>query len=115
MAADSATWVSKYMRAIEAFNNDDVQTFGELFAEQCTFEATAGQVGTTRQEIVEALQAGRAAGWLTHNPIGTVAAGEFLVAVFENRYADGSSVISAGCMRFGDDGRVSEVRTLESR
>jgi len=51
----------------------------------------------------------------SHDPIGTVAAGEFLVTVYQNRYSDGSTVIAAGCLRFDDDGNVTEIRSLDPR
>jgi hypothetical protein len=107
--------VAKYLRAIEAFNNGDVTTFGDLLADECTFDGTAGRFGTSRDEIVKGLQEGRDAGWLSHNPIGAAAAGEFLVTVFENKFADGSGVTAAGCLRFNDDGKVTEIRSLDPR
>ena len=115
MTADSSTYMAKYLRATEAFNNGDVAAFGDLVSDDCVFEATAGPVGRSRDEIVTALQRGRDAGWLSHNPIGTAAAGEFLVTVYENRFADGSTVTAAGCMRFNDDGKVTEIRSLDPR
>jgi hypothetical protein len=105
MAADSTTYVAKYLRAIEAFNDGNVETFGDLLADDCTFDGTAGRFGTSRDEIVKGLQEGRDAGWLSHDPIGTAAAGEFLVTVYENKFSDGSRVTAAGCLRFNDDAR----------
>jgi hypothetical protein len=69
-----------------------------LLADDCTFDGTAGHVGSTRDEIVKELQQGRESGWLSHNPIGTAAAGEFLVSVYEKRFSDGRRVTAAGCM-----------------
>jgi hypothetical protein len=113
MSADCTTYVAKYLRAIDAFNTGDLSGFGELLADDCTFDATVGHIGGSRDEIVKALQEGRDAGWLSHNPIGTAAAGEFLVTVFENRYADGSRVTAAGCLRFDANGDVTEIRSLD--
>jgi SnoaL-like domain len=115
MATDSVTYVARYLRAIDAFNNGDLTAFGELLAEDCTFDGTAGHVGSTRDDIVKALQQGRDAGWLSHNPIGTAAAGEFLVTVYENRYADGSRITAAGCLRFNEAGQVTEIRSVDPR
>jgi len=115
MAADSVTYVAHYLRAIDAFNNGDMTVFGELLAEDCTFDGTAGHFGSTREAIVKGLRQGRDSGWLSHNPIGTAAAGEFLVTVYENRYADGTRVTAAGCLRFNDDGNVTEIRSLDPR
>ena len=39
------------------------------------------------------------------------AAGDFLVGPFENRYADGSSVVAAGILRYGSNGKVTEIRS----
>jgi hypothetical protein len=44
-----------------------------------------------------------------------VASGDFLVTVYENRFADGSCVTAAGCMRFDAAGRVSEIRSIDPR
>jgi SnoaL-like domain len=115
MAGDSTTYVAKYLRAIEAFNHDDLATFGELLAEDCTFDGTAGHVGSSRDEIMRGLQQGRESGWLSHNPIGTAAAGEFLVSVYENHFADGTRITAAGCLRFNDDGKVTEIRSIDPR
>ena len=115
MATDSVTYVAKYLRAIDAFNNGDLTDFGELLAVDCTFDGTAGHLGSSRDEIIKGLQQGRDSGWLSHNPIGTVAAGEFLVAVYENRYADGSRLTAAGCLRFDGDGKVTEIRSIDPR
>ena len=115
MAADSTTFVAAWLRAVDAFNNGDLAVLGELLSDDCTFDGTAGRFGTTREEIVKALQDGRDAGWLSHNVIATAAAGEFLVSVYENRYADGSRVTAAGCARFGADGKVTEIRSMDPR
>jgi hypothetical protein len=115
MAADSTAYVAAYLRAIEAFNSGDIARFGDLLSDDCTFDGTAGRFGATRDEILKALQEGRDAGWLSHDPIGTVAAGEFLVAVYENKYSDGSRVTAAGCLRFNDEGKVTEIRSIDPR
>jgi hypothetical protein len=115
VAADSTTYVSKYLRAIEFFNNGDVASFGGLLADHCTFDGTAGHFGDTREEIVQGLTEAKTGGWLSHDPIGTVAAGEFLAVVYENKYADGSKIIAAGCLRFDDEGKVTEIRSVDPR
>ena len=115
MAADSTTFVAAWLRAVDAFNNGDLAVLSELLADDCTFDGTAGRYGTTRDEIVRGLQDGRDAGWLSHNLIATAAAGEFLVSVYENKYADGSRVTAAGCARFNDNGKVTEIRSMDPR
>jgi SnoaL-like domain len=114
MTTNPSTYLAAYTHAIEGFNNDDMETFSKLFADSCEFTSSAGPVGSTRDEIVDAMASARAGGWTTHGPLGTVAGGEFLVAIFENRYADGSSAVSAGIMRFDESGKVSEVRSMET-
>jgi hypothetical protein len=86
-----------------------------FLSDDCTFDGTAGHVGTGRDEILEALQQGRDSGWLSHNPIGTVAAGEFLVSIYGNHFADGTRITAAGGLRFNDDGEVTEMRSLDPR
>jgi len=115
MAADSTTFVAAWLRAVDAFNNGDLAVLGELLSDDCTFNGTAGNFGNTREEIVSALQEGRDAGWLSHNVIATAAGGEFLVSVYENTYADGSRVTAAGCARFNDDTKVTEMRSMDPR
>ena len=115
MAADSTTFVSAWMRAVDAFNNGDLAVLGELLSDDCTFDGTAGHYGSTRDEILKGLQDGRDAGWLSHNVIATGAAGEFLISVYENEYADGTRVTAAGCARFNDDGKITEIRSMDPR
>ena len=115
MAADSTTFVASWLRAVDAFNHGDLAVLGTLLTNECTFDGTGGRYGTTREEIVKGLQDGRDAGWLSHNVIATAAAGEFLVSVYENTYADGSRVTAAGCARFNDDNMVTEIRSMDPR
>jgi hypothetical protein len=84
-------------------------------ARRRTFDGTAGHYGSTRDEILKGLQDGRDAGWLSHNVIATGAAGEFLISVYENEYADGTRVTAAGCARFDDDGKITEIRSMDPR
>ena len=115
MAVDSTTYIAAYLRAIEGFNHADFATFSELLSDECTFDGTAGHFGSSGDDIVKGLKDARSAGWLSHDPIGTAAAGEFLVVVYENKFADGSRVTAAGCMRFNDEGKVSKIRSMEPR
>jgi hypothetical protein len=104
-SADAATHVGTYLRAAEAINRGDMTAFGEWMAEDCTFEG----VGSNKAEIVKFVQQGKSDGWLSHNPIGTAAAGEFSVSVYENRFADGHAVIGAGVLRWNANGLCVEI------
>jgi hypothetical protein len=107
-STDAATHVGRWMRVVEAFNRGDMATFGEAMAEDCTWEGVGGKI-----ETLKALQQGRDDGWVSHNTIGTASAGEFLVATYENRFADGRSVIGAGIVRLNADGLFSEFVSRE--
>jgi hypothetical protein len=73
--------------------------------EDCTFEG----VGSNKAEILKSVQQSRDDGWESHNPIHTATAGEFLVNLYENRYADGTRFIGSGILRFNSEGRVTEI------
>ena len=40
-------------------------------------------------------------------------AGEFVVTLYRNDYADGSSVTGAGVFRLDGEGKIEEVRTFD--
>jgi hypothetical protein len=115
MTSSTQSFITNYGVAVEAFNRDDLGPFQALFAEECEFTASAGLVGRGPTEIIKALGAGRAAGWVSHNTLGIMSAGEFVVTVYRNDYADGTSALACGALRLNADGKVSEVRTLEPR
>ncbi len=104
-STDAATHVGTYLGAAEAINRGDMTALGEWMAEDCTF----GGVGSNKAEIVKFVQQGKDDGWLSHNPIGAAAAGEFSVSVYENRFADGRAVIGAGILRWNANGLCVEI------
>lgn len=103
--ADATTYVATYLRAIEAFNRGDMPSFGELMTEACVFQG----FGDNRTDILKTIQQGRDDGWLSHNAIAIATAGDFLVALYENRFGDGTGVIGSGILRFNEDGVVREI------
>jgi hypothetical protein len=101
--------VGQYSAAVEAFNHDDLGPLAEMFAEKCDF----GPAGNTRDEIIENLRAGRAAGWTKQTILALMGAGEFGVTLYRNTFADGSSLVGAGVLRVDQDGKLLEIRTLD--
>ena len=110
---DEHTVIARWGAAVDHFNQGDLQPLADMLAEDCEFRASTGPVGTTRAEIIESLRAGLDEGWTGHYPLGLTAAGNFLAGVYRNEYADGTSVIAAGILRFGDDGKIVEMRSIE--
>jgi hypothetical protein len=106
--ADSASLIGTWLRAVEAFNQGDLATFGEVIAEDCTFPGW----GNNKDEIMKTLQQNRDQGWVSHHPIGVVTAGRFLAGVQEDHFADGSTVFGAGIGRFNEDGQITEFAGL---
>ena len=47
--------------------------------------------GTRRDEIIAAVKSAQTAGWSGHRVLGLITGGEFVVGVYRNDYADGSS------------------------
>ena len=107
-STDAASHVGRWERLIEAFNRGDLVAMAEGVAEEGTWEGVGGKA-----EMFKALQQGRDDGWLSHNTIGSASAGEFLTVIYENRFADGRSVIGAGMLRLDADGLFSEAVSRE--
>ena len=110
---DANQRVAEWVAITEAFNRGDVEPLAALLADDCVFESSAGNVGSSKDEIMRSIREGREAGWVRHEPHTPAAAGDFLVGTFENHYADGSSVVAAGILRYGPDGKVAEIRSME--
>lgn len=62
--ADSATYTTSWLHAVEAFNKGDLATFGEVIADDCVFRG----IGNNKAEILKTIQRNREEGWQTHNP-----------------------------------------------
>jgi SnoaL-like domain len=105
--------VARWGRVVDRFNEGDLEPMAAMLAEDCVFHSSLGPVGTTRDEIIASIRQAREAGWTGHFPISLSAAGDFLTGVFRNDYADGSSVVAAGILRFRDDGQIVEMRSME--
>jgi hypothetical protein len=101
--------VGRYSAAVDAFNHDEFGPLAEMFAEKCDF----GPAGSTRDEIIGNLRAGRATGWTSQTILALMGAGEFGITLYRNTFADGSSQLGAGVLRVDRDGRLTEVRTLD--
>ena len=59
--------------------------------------SSMGTVGSSRDEMIEAINAARAAGWSGHHVLGLIAGGEFVVGVYRYDYADGSPTSRVRC------------------
>jgi hypothetical protein len=92
--------VEQYLRVVEGFNRGDLVPMSEVLTDDCVFEG----VGQNKAEILKAMQQARDDGWSLHNVIGTVAGGQWLVAVYQNVFVDGHSIIGAGIQRFNAAG-----------
>jgi hypothetical protein len=110
---DANQRVAEWLAMAEAFNRGDLGPLAALLADDCVFESSTGNVGSSKDEIMRSIQEGRDAGWLRHEPLAPSGAGDFVVGSFENHYADGSSVIGAGILRYGADDKVVEIRSME--
>jgi hypothetical protein len=54
----------------------DADALAMLFADECEFDQTSGHVGSTRDEIIAALEGARSAGWSKHTVLGAIVAGD---------------------------------------
>ncbi len=66
----------------------------------------------TKADFMGFLQAGRDQGWQTHHVLGVAAAGEFLAAVAENRYADGRRIVGSYIFGFSPEGLIVRAHGL---
>ena len=105
--------VAQWIAIAEAFNRDDLEPLAALLADDCVFESSLGNVGSSKDVIIRSLREGREAGWVRHEPHTPSAAGDFLVGTYENHFADGSSFVAAGILRYGPDGKITEIRSME--
>jgi hypothetical protein len=100
---DTERMCAAWIQAANSLNeHGNLDGFGALLHENCVFE----HVGTSRDEIMTALQANVDAGWLRHDTVSVHAAGSVLVALARNTDADGSTAYVGGVVRFDDDGKV---------
>ena len=107
------TILARWGAVVDRFNQGDLQPLADMLADDCVFYSSVGTVGTTKQEIIESIRGGREAGWTGHYPLGLTTAGDFLTGVYRNEYADGTSVVAAGILRFREDGKIAEMRSIE--
>lgn len=107
------TAAARWFAVVNHFNQGDVQPLADMLADDCVFHSSVGTVGTTKTEIMDSIRAGRDAGWTGHYPLSVTTGGDFLTGVYRNEYADGTSVIAAGIMRFREDGKIVELRSIE--
>jgi hypothetical protein len=110
---DTAGHIVSWVHAVDAFNRSDVDTFGEVLADNCEFSSSAGIVGSGRHAIVGALKSLRSQGWSAHRILSLVGEGEFITGTARNEFVDGSSFVVAGVARFGPDGKITEIRSFE--
>src|SRR5262245_33439889 len=113
MGMDGQKVIARWGAVVDRFNEGDLEPLAEMLADDCVFDSSVGPVGTSRAEIISTISAAREAGWTAHYPLGISAAGDFLTGVYRNDYADGTSVIAAGILRFQDDGKIVEIRSIE--
>jgi hypothetical protein len=113
MEMDGQKVIARWGAVVDRFNEGDLGPLSDMLADDCVFHSSLGPVGTTKAEIIATISAGRDAGWTAHYPLGISAAGDFLTGVYRNDYADGSSVIAAAILRFQDDGKIVEIRSIE--
>src|SRR5690242_13555089 len=108
--SDIGAYIMRFTSAMDAFNRNDLQPVADLLDDRCQYYVAGKLVAGTRDDCIAALKAGRAGGWTTHNLLSIAGAGEFVVSVFRNDLADGTSFIGAGVHRIGPDGRLVEVQ-----
>ena len=111
---DTSQYADAWQTAVEGFNRGDLEPLSRLLADGCEFNSSMGPVGTSRDEIVARMREGLDGGWTSHNLLGVHAAGEFLTSCYRNDFSDGSSFFGAGVLRFGPDGKIAEIRSLEA-
>jgi hypothetical protein len=105
--------IGRYGAAVDAFNRDDLFPLSEMLAEDCVFATNLYPVGNSRDEIIANMSQARSTGWTRHVVLSIAAAEEFAVVLFRNEFGNGSSTTGGGVIRVNDDGKISEIRTVE--
>jgi hypothetical protein len=113
MAVDASGFIAQWGVVVDSFNRGDLAPLTEQLAPDCMWLSSAGPVGNSRDEILQAVKSARDAGWSGHRVLGLVGGGEFVVGIYRNDYADGSSHIAGAVLRINEGGKVSEIRSLE--
>jgi SnoaL-like domain len=107
---DTTRNILSWVQAVEAFNRGDLEPLNQALDPTCRFEPA----GTNRDEIMTAIRGLKeAAGWTAHNVLSLVAEGDLVSTTAQNDFADGSSYRLAALLRFGPNGKITEVRSFE--
>jgi hypothetical protein len=117
---DSALLIGRWSQAVDAFNRGDMAGFSTILGEQVSGDSSdladrhvvVTHTSDTKADFMGFLQAGRDQGWQTHHVLGVAAAGEFLAAVAENRYADGRRIVGSYIFGFSPEGLIVRAHGL---
>ena len=111
--ADAAKYIVDYASAIEAFNQrGSLDEYLALVASDCTLDSPNSGAITGVEALRKAYQAGRDAGWSSHNIISATAAGRFLTISFRNDYTNGPSTAHAAVFHYTEDGKIDYAKVF---
>ena len=111
--ADAAKYIVDYASAIEAFNQrGSLDEYLALVTSDCTLDSPNSGAITGVEALRNAYQAGRDAGWISHNIISANAAGRFLTISFRNDYESGPSTSHAAVFHYTEDGKIDYARVF---
>lgn len=111
--ADAGKYIVDYASAIEAFNQrGSLDEYLAPVTSDCTLDSPNSGAITGIEALRTAYQAGRDAGWSSHNILSANAAGSFLTITFRNDFNNGPSTAHATVFHYTEDGKIDYARVF---
>lgn len=101
--------IQTWMLAVAAFNEGNLEPLAERLAENCDW----ADVGSSRDEIMQALRSERERGWVRHDVLSIATEDGAMVGIARNTMADGTSWLVSGCFKMDADGRIEKLRHID--
>jgi hypothetical protein len=100
--------LQRWMDVVSAFNNGDAGPLSALFDEACSWP----NVGTGRDQIMARINELIGQGWNRHEVLSVAGTGALVTSLARNTMTNGTTWVVAGTIRFGDNGKVVELFSL---
>ena len=106
---EPSEFIQAWMLAVAAFNEGNLEPLADRLAENCDW----ADVGSSRDEIMQAIKSQRDEGWVRHDVLSIATEEGAVVGIARNTMADGSSWLVSGCFKLDADGRIEKLRHID--